>query len=225
MKSNILKSWEQNAREWNTMIDKGSIPSRKYTNTALLETIQNIAPKSVADMGCGEGWLTREITKRGIMSHGFDATEELILLAQRKGSGTYHLLDFETMVQGQLLPNAPFEMAVFNFSLYQKDTIAPLLTQTLKSLTAQGVLLIQTLHPNFLKENGLEYRSQWIPDSWKGLPGNFTGGHSWYARTMEDWLHLISQINHTTFDITEITDSEKRALSIIIQIQKQNAEL
>jgi len=225
MKPDILRSWRSNAKEWNTIIENGEIPSRRYTNEAILKVIDKIGPKKLADLGCGEGWLTREMTKVGIEAHGFDATEELIAFAQKKGGEAYHLLDFAHIIQGVQLPNAPFEMAVFNFSLYQKNDVRPLLANTLNSLTPSGVLLIQTLHPNFLLENELEYRSQWISDSWKGLPGNFKDGHAWYARTLEDWVELISNIGHTTFVTKEIHASENKPLSLIIQIYKQNGEV
>jgi hypothetical protein len=80
--------------------------------------------------------------------------------------------------------------------------------------------VIQTLHPYFLIENGLPYQSQWLSDSWKGLPGNFTDGHSWYARTMEDWIEVLNMVEQSKFSFKEILNNEHKPISLIIEISK-----
>lgn len=220
MKSDILKSWKVNAGEWNAIIDNGTIPSRKFTNKAILESITSIGPKKVADLGCGEGWLTREMTKLRIEAHGFDGTWELIQLAKKKGPKSYNVLDFESLEKGKLLPGAPYNLGIFNFSIYQKDGLDFLLINVLRSLTTNGVLLIQTLHPFYLVNNGFTYESQWLSDSWKGLPGHFIDGHRWYARTFEEWAQLLNSLKGITFSFKEVIDDKKQPISLIISIHK-----
>lgn len=222
MNNTILNSWEKNAKEWNTIIENQDIPSRNYTNKAILEAITSLGLKKVADLGCGEGWLCREMTKNQIEAIGFDATAALIEMARTKGSERYYALQFEQIINGQPLPDTPFDGAVFNFSLYQKDHLNLLFREILNALDDKGILLVQTLHPFFLIENKFGYRSQWLQDSWLGLPGNFKDGHSWYARTMEDWMELISKIPSTSFEVREITNNEKKPLSLLIIITKEN---
>jgi SAM-dependent methyltransferase len=222
MKASILKSWEINAEEWNTVIDNGRIPSRKYNSKAILETIATFQLQKVADLGCGEGWLTREMMNLGIDAHGFDATPALVQRAKEKGAGTYYILKFESIEKGKPLPHGPYDGAVFNFSIYQKDHLELLLGNVLKNLADNGVLLIQTLHPSHLTENGFTYESQWLKDSWKGLSGNFTDGHAWFARTLEDWVNLVTRIPHISFSLKEIVNDNKKPISLLLILKKKN---
>ncbi len=225
MKSEILKSWEENAPEWIEVIQNQEIGSRKFTNQAVLDVIVNLRPKKVADLGCGEGWLTRELTKREITAYGFEAIAPLIEHARTKGPETYHQFTFEAIINGVPLPNLPFDLAVFNFCLYLEEGLSPLLQNTLNALTPDGHLVIQTLHPYFLIQNGKGYQSQWLSNSWKGLPGNFKNGHAWYARTFEDWSTLISELETVTFQITEVVDDHKHPVSLIIVIKKHSKDV
>ncbi|KQC28600.1 class I SAM-dependent methyltransferase [Flagellimonas eckloniae] len=220
MKTDIISSWEKNASEWIKVIQDNKIPSRKFTNKAILETIANLGCKNFADIGCGEGWLTREINKMGVQTVGFDAIEDLIEEAKKKDSGSYYVLTFEEIIKGKSIPNAPFDAAVFNFCLYLEEGLQKLLENTLKSISRNGSILIQTLHPFFLIQNGLAYKSQWLSDAWKGLPGNFEDGHSWYARTFENWSEILSTLKDVKITYQEVVNEDEKPISLIIKIKK-----
>lgn len=220
MSDEIKKSWHKNAEEWVKIIQNNAIPSRKYTNTAILDTLKSLDGDSLADIGCGEGWLSREMHTLGWKTTGVDAIPGLIEQAKKQGNQSFEVFTFEDIIDGKAIPNAPFDVAVFNFCLYLKDGTQELLSNTLKQLKANGTIVIQTLHPYFLIENGLPYQSQWLSDSWKGLPGNFTDGHSWYARTMEDWIEVLNMVEQSKFSFKEILNNEHKPISLIIEISK-----
>ncbi len=220
MKSEITTSWEKNVKEWTQTIQNQMIPSRKFTNTAIIDAITALQPKKVADFGCGEGWLTREMRKMGLASYGYDAIEGLLEEARKRDQGNYHQLTFEDIISEKPIPDVPFDLAVFNFCIYLKDGLKPLLENTLKTIHPGGHILIQTLHPFFLFQNNMEYRSQWISDSWKGLPGKFIDGHSWYARTFEDWVGVLDDLKSTSFTVKEVTNDSEQPISLLIQIRK-----
>ncbi|MDO1499394.1 hypothetical protein Q2T40_03965 [Winogradskyella maritima] len=48
-------------------------------------------------------------------------------------------------------------MAVFNFSIYQSDQLHQLFKAVKTNLLADGSIVVQTLHPFFLLQNGYEY--------------------------------------------------------------------
>ncbi|MEM6892465.1 MAG: class I SAM-dependent methyltransferase [Bacteroidota bacterium] len=222
MSSEIISSWGKNAKIWAETIQENKIASRKTTNQAILDAVLEIEANTIADLGCGEGWLTRKLHESGKMVTGFDAIEDLLQIARDLGPQTYHQLDFDDIVEGKILQGAPYDLAIFNFCLYLADTLPILLSHTLQSLSESGTILIQTLHPFFLAQNGFEYKSQWLSDAWKGLPEGFVDGHAWYARTFEDWIALLQDLPDTRFSIKEVTNSEKQPVSLIITIQKSN---
>ncbi len=220
MSKEIISSWKKNAGEWIKVIQDNSIPSRKFTNKAIVDTIAELKGIKMVDIGCGEGWLTREMNSLGWTTTGLDATEHLIEEAKKNSDHFFEVFTFEDIIAGKKIPNGPFDVAIFNFCLYLKDGLVELLSNTVGQLSNDGTLIIQTLHPYFLLQNDLPYKSQWLSDSWKGLPGNFTDGHSWYARTMEDWLDQLNQIENINFGIREILNDEKKPISLIIKINK-----
>lgn len=220
MNEEIITSWKKNAEEWIKVIQDNSIPSRKFTNKAILDVISELNGKKIVDIGCGEGWLTRAMESLGWTAIGLDATPSLIEEAKKRSSQTFEVFTFGDIIDGKGIPSAPFDGAVFNFCLYQKDELKELISNTLQQLSKDGILLIQTLHPYFLIQSDLPYKSQWLSDSWKGLPGNFTNGHSWYARTMEDWIYELNQIENSSFSIKEVLNDQEKPISLILKINR-----
>ena len=215
MENDIIKSWNKNALEWIKVIDNADIGSRKFTNKAILDLIGNSPAIKILDVGCGEGWLTRSLGTMAKSVVGLDAIPKLLENAEKKGDGTYYQMSYEDIMLGKPIPEAPYDAAVFNFCLYQREGLSQLLKQVKKSLSENGYIAIQTLHPFFLLQNDLEYKSQWINDSWKGLPGNFTDGHSWYARTFESWMSIIKKAGLQLHQLQEVTNDNNKPLSVI----------
>lgn len=221
MPDEIRASWNKNALEWNALLERQGIASRRHTNRAIIDTIVGLGLKKVADIGCGEGWLCRALAENHIETVGFDATKSLLDIAKTKGSQTFVLSSFEDIINGNGLKGAPYDGAVFNFCIYQKDGLLLLFTQVLNNLKGNGVLLIQTLHPYYLLTHNLPYTSQWIPDAWQGLEGNFVEGHQWYARTLQDWSSLLSSFTNCTYEMLEVVNEEGHPISLIIILKKR----
>lgn len=219
MNEKIIASWSKNAAEWVRIVEENQIESRKFTNQAIVDELEKVTGNKIVDIGCGEGWLTRAMTKMGKTAVGLDATLGLLAYARWKGQETYHEMTYAEIINGVRIPEAPFNMAVFNFSLYQSDGLDALLNATKKQLDHNGEILIQTLHPFFLFDHGLEYKSQMVSNSWKGLPGNFIDGHEWYARTLEDWTKVVIEAGLQLLGIKEILNSQKRPVSLILRLR------
>ena len=219
MENHVIKSWKENASEWIKLMDNDEIESRKFTNRAILELLKNLSVSKILDIGCGEGWLTRNLVQNGKYAVGLDAISELLINAREKGAGTFYQFTYDEIIDGNSIPETPYDAAVFNFCLYQKEGLHLLLQQIKNSLSNNGQIVIQTLHPFFLKENNLGYKSQWVADSWKGLPGNFTQGHSWYARTLQDWMHIFKQSKLQLEFMHEVINNDNNPISIIFVIR------
>lgn len=215
MENNIIKSWNKNALEWIKVIENADIESRKFTNKAILQLIGNSPAIKVLDVGCGEGWLTRSLGTMGKYAVGLDAIAQLLENAKKKGGGTYYRMSYEDIILGNPIPEAPYDAAVFNFCLYQKEGLGQLLKQIKNVLSENGYIAVQTLHPFFLLQNKMAYKSQWLDDSLKGLPGNFTDGHSWYARTFESWISVFKKAGLQLHQLQEVTNDDHKPISVI----------
>lgn len=207
--SSILDSWTENASEWISIIRQKGIDSRKVTNPAVVNTIWELHPASVLDLGCGEGWLTRALHQLQIPVIGVDGTDSLIQWARQQSNCPYQLISFEQLIAGAPILQAPFELIVLNFCLYESDATENLLRYLHQYLFGRKLVVIQTLHPITLIKNGMAYCNQWLEDSWAGLPGKFTSPHRWYFRTLEGWLSTFNTCHLQLLSITEPRANEQ----------------
>jgi len=225
MKNSIITTWEHNAEHWIRLMQDHSIPTRTFTNNAIVSTIKELLVKNVLDVGCGEGWLTRNLVQLGKTATGIDGTATLIKYAKTQGTEPYYHLSYEQIINGVELKGAPFDALVFNFSIYQEEEVVLLFKALKKHLSSKGFLVIQTLHPSFLLLKNLPYKSQWISSAWSGLPGNIKYDHSWYARTYEDWIFLFLKTSYTLHSLKEVVDNREQPISMIYILKKNNESI
>lgn len=58
----ILDSWQMNASLWAQAIRQQQIYSRAIaTDAAILKAVSQLNPRTFLDIGCGEGWLSRQL--------------------------------------------------------------------------------------------------------------------------------------------------------------------
>jgi 2-polyprenyl-3-methyl-5-hydroxy-6-metoxy-1,4-benzoquinol methylase len=209
----IQRSWEANADAWSTAIREERLPSRSVTSPAVLEMILRCNPTSVLDVGCGEGWLIRALTQRGIDALGVDGSEELIERARWAGHGRYRVATYQDLIAEEP-GEAPYDVIVCNFSLFDRD-LAPLFRALRSMLTDNGSLVIQTLHP-YTSLQGEPYQSGWRLETFASLGAGFTEPMPWYARTMEDWWLELDEAGLRIAQLREPRSPEGTLLSMIL---------
>ena len=137
-------------------------------------------------MGCGEGWLEQPLMDKNIQYTGVDVSQNLITIAQQKGTGQYFCASYEQIANGDWNPQQKFDVIVFNFSLLD-ETLTELLKQTSTFLNLNGHILIQTLNPKNLSV----YIDGWNEEDFKSMTIPFSGKMPWYGRTLESWNTLF----------------------------------
>jgi 2-polyprenyl-3-methyl-5-hydroxy-6-metoxy-1,4-benzoquinol methylase len=202
----VLSSWRAIAPTWSDVIENQEIESRLLvTNQAIIDAIQSYKPKSVLDIGCGEGWLTRELTTLGISTSGVDGVSKLIDNAKAFGknipNNTYYISSYEDIAKGNFI-HPTVEAIVCNFSLIGKEAVDNLLYSLPSLLKPSGLLFIQTLHP-LMAVGTFPYQNSWRPGSWDGFTRQFTEAPPWYFRTIESWISLICK---SGFDLLEVRE-------------------
>jgi 2-polyprenyl-3-methyl-5-hydroxy-6-metoxy-1,4-benzoquinol methylase len=210
----IVESWIANANNWIATIDNTEIESRKLcTNGAIVNTILSFSVNTILDIGCGEGWLTRELRKQGKQSYGVDVVPALIENAIAKDGDYYQVVSYGEISKGVKLMLTSFDAVVINFALIDKDSTASLIKSLHRYLTKDGMVFIQTLHPAAITD---EYVSGWKEGSWNGMKRDFTQPYQWYFRTLSDWLNLFKEAGLNMIEIKEPVHPEtKRPLSVI----------
>lgn len=186
----IIDSWMQNAKPWITAISKEEIESRKLvTNQAIVHAILQHQPRTVLDIGCGEGWLARALSNGGVSVQGIDVVPELVEEAASLGGGTFQVLSYEELAVGAI--KAQFDVAVCNFSLLGDKSVNDVFQSIAELLHPDGYFIIQTIHPLAV---GFEeqYEDGWRTGSWAGFNQQFTNPPPWYFRTLETWKALFA---------------------------------
>lgn len=197
----IVESWQKNVRPWIDAIGKGEIESRVLvTNKAIIDAIVSRSPKTLLDIGCGEGWLVRELVDQGIDALGVDVVREFIVFAQTTGAGRFRTLAYEDISSTTI--NEKFDAVVCNFSLLGDVSVNKLLQQLPSILNEGGALLIQTLHP-VVTCGEHEYADGWRDGSWTGFSDTFTDPAPWYFRTVESWVALLRGKGYHRLEVRE----------------------
>lgn len=189
--SRILDTWQKNAHPWTVAVREGRIASRKQvTDQAVIDTVLGRSPCFVLDIGCGEGWLARELAGQNIWVSGIDAVPELIESARREGGGDFRVMTYEEVAAGKL--DLSVDAVVCNFALLGKESVEGVFKAVPALLNPNGAFIVQTLHPVIACGDNLPYRDGWREGSWAGFSGGFTDPAPWYFRTLESWVKLFT---------------------------------
>lgn len=190
--------WRKNADQWIKVVDSVAIKSRQVTNPAILGLIGKNGFNSVLDVGCGEGWLGRELPE-SISYLGIDGSPELVKSARTRSHRDYEVVSYGDLIQKKWNSSRKFDVAIFNFSLLDHE-ISPLLMSTKDYLSRGGRIAIQTIHPCFKLT---KYEDQWVHEDFKATQIEFAETMPWYGRTLASWSKVFREANLSIAEIIE----------------------
>jgi 2-polyprenyl-3-methyl-5-hydroxy-6-metoxy-1,4-benzoquinol methylase len=197
----IVDSWRKNSAPWTDAVRGNQIESRTLvTNQAIIEAVLSRSPRTVLDIGCGEGWLVRALSGHGVRGIGIDVVPALVEQATRAGGGDFRVASYEQIASGEL--DLAVDVVVANFSLIGKESVEGVLRRIPDLLTDGGALIIQTLHP-VVASGDLPYEDGWRHGSWTGFSDEFSDPAPWYFRTLESWKSLLADKGFELLEMRE----------------------
>jgi len=210
----IVDSWRTNAQAWSAAVRERRIESRELvTDRAIVDAVLSRSPRSVLDLGCGEGWLGRALAERGVQLVGIDAVPDLIARATAAGGGDFRVASYEQLAAGALDFTA--DVAVCNFSLLGCESVETIFAAVPALLRPHGAFTIQTLHP-MVACGERPYQDGWREGSWAGFSSDFTDPAPWYFRTLASWLALFRTHGLRLLELREPLDPRtQKAASVI----------
>lgn len=185
-----VASWSENAERWTAAVRGQMVASRRdATDAAILRAARAGRLGKLLDVGCGEGWLCRELHREAIEIIGVDASAELVARAREKGGASYLVLSYAELTETPARAGKDFDTVICNFSLL--DDKAQALLDALASISnSEARLLIQTLHPVALAP---PYEDGWRIERFDGFGDAGWAPMPYFARTLASWVEAISR--------------------------------
>ena len=212
----ITRSWLANAEAWTHIVRSDGIESRRLgTNAAVVAAIIELDPATLLDVGCGEGWLCRTFSERGVACTGVDASPPLLAAAREAGGGNFEVMDYATLAGSNVLPG-PFDVIVCNFALLGED-IVPLLAGLRRRLSPAGRLVVHTVHPWVACGDG-DYADGWRSETFAAFgAGRFKEAMPWFFRTLPRWVADLGEAGLVVESLREPPDPNTgRPLSLLV---------
>ena len=219
----LRRSWTLNAEAWTTAVREQAIPSRRVaTDAAIIAACDRVLDgrhdMRVLDVGCGEGWLARELVKFGAHVTGIDASAPLIDVARASGGGVdYACVSYEQLESDPCVVAGPFDLVICNFALLD-DRVVPLLSALARRLPASGVILVQTVHPWAAVGEG-PYEEGWRTETWGAFGNAFPAPMPWYFRPIGSWIAVAREAQLVVDRLEEPLHPEtKKPLSLLLEL-------
>lgn len=147
----VGKIWDENAANWTMLNRMGCDIYRDHVNTpAFLSMLPDVNDLHGLDIGCGEGYNTRQIAKCGAKMTAVDIST--IFIEKAKEAEEKQPLDIDYKIASAVelpFPDETFDFAIATMSLMDISETEKALKQAWRILKQGGFLQFSISHPCF----------------------------------------------------------------------------
>jgi ubiquinone/menaquinone biosynthesis C-methylase UbiE len=126
--------------------EEGDFFHKTQIDPYIYQAIGNPQGKHIYDLGCGSGYISRNLAKKGAIVIASDVSAELIALATEKSKG----LEIKYLVRDGVdfsgFKKSQFDVVVMNMVIHYIEDLDTLFSQISKVLKKNGVLVFSTNH-------------------------------------------------------------------------------
>lgn len=144
-----------------------------YLLPALLRLLGPRRDRTILDLGCGSGFLARQLLAHGFNVYGVDASESGIELASRGHEGRFFVIDPSMRQLPDALVEVPFDTIVSTEVIEHLYDPAEFIQFCQSVLPTGGELILSTPYHGYLKNLGLAIFGAWD----KHHTAHWRGGH------------------------------------------------
>lgn len=151
-KNSIQKQWNDGAEAWVDFVSTGKDYYRdELNNPAMFELLGDIHGKRILDLGCGEGYNSRIMARKGAKIIGVDFSEKMIDFAiqqeKKKRLGIdYYVLDACNLY---IFKNNTFDVVACFMALQDIENYQDAVKEVCRVLRKRGYFVFVIPHPCF----------------------------------------------------------------------------
>lgn len=175
--------WDKMASWWHAeAADRGVYHQYTDIDPVVKELLGSVKGKKVIEIGCGNGYFSRALARRGAKVTALDASFKMIDIAiaeeKKKPLGIVCLVRDAARLQG--IKSGSFDLAVANMMLMDVLNVEKAIKEISRVLKPGGKLVFSILHPAFMFDG-----------SWENIKGK-----NRYGRIVWRYLNPYIAINH-----------------------------
>jgi SAM-dependent methyltransferase len=178
-----VAEWDKMASWWHTeAADHGVYHQYTDIDPVVRELLGQVKRKKVIEIGCGNGYFSRALAKRGAKMTSLDVSSEMIAIARAEEKkhplGIVYLHRDAAHLRG--MKSASFDLAVSNMVFMDIIDIKAAIKEIGRVLKPGGRLVFSILHPAFMFEG-----------TWEDIKGEKR-----FGRIVWRYLRPYTDINH-----------------------------
>lgn len=236
--------WDSVAEDWDIQVGESGDENRVRNSDPLLwQYLGDVSGKCILDAGCGTGYLSRQLAKKGARVTGIDISSEMIRIAEKKSAEAnldivYHV---RSLTDPEFSISEKFDCIVSNYVLMDTPDIDNVMQLFSSVIKPAGTVVLVFSHPCF--PQGKAVRSQ--ENSMVNYPWDFSyfnhrkivdppwnhfkEAFIWYHRPLSDYWKSFTNAGFTITDFdepherlsAEETDRiQQRPFSVIFKLTK-----
>lgn len=189
--------WNGIAADWQIQVgDEGDANRRLNSDPVLWDFVGNVEGRDVLDAGCGTGYLTRKLARRGARVVGVDLSDRMVEIARG------HAPDLDVRVDSisrlETIGDGEFDVVVANYVLMDVPDLGGTAAAFFRVLRDGGKAVVVFSHPCFPQGERTDgpdgeatftwTRSYFEPHRVVEPPwGHFTEDFIWFHRPLSDY--------------------------------------
>lgn len=148
----ISQAWDRFAHEWaDGYTEHGDLNRQYVVDPVIFRLIGKAKGFKILDAGCGNGYLSRLLAKKGARVVGVDISNEFIRMAKQKEKELRLGIEYHvgTLCNLSMCHDGTFDLAVSNLALMDLSDLDKAVGELSRVLKEGGRLVFSIMHPCF----------------------------------------------------------------------------
>jgi ubiquinone/menaquinone biosynthesis C-methylase UbiE len=211
----IRDFWDSVAVDWDLQVGNDGDNNRRLNSDPVLwQLAGEVKGLSVLDAGCGTGYLSRQLKRKGALVTGVDISERMISIARNRSEDIDFLAESCAQLQG--LTDASFDLLIANYVLMDVADLEGTLSSFYRVLKPGGAAVVVFSHPCFPQADAdvnetdsVRINYQWnfnyfeshrrVDPPW----GHFRSEFIWFHRPLSHYFKVFREMGFQVTDFEE----------------------